>query len=522
MRLGGKTRCLSSLTALASVMVLGCQGPPPEVKPAAPSFVGVELRLGALDRADILGGAAALRGEWVASRGGQITLVDKPLTLDSVATADVFFFPAARMGDLVDKGKIAVIPRDALVPRRATSEADLLDPKAATGDQTESDNEGGLKYKDILPGFREEACRYGEDYRALPVGGSALVLVYLRDAFESKVNQEAARAAGIKLEPPRTWADLEVLARFMEGRDWDGDGALEHGLAAPLGRDAEGVADGLFLARAASLGLHRDHYALLFDSDTMAPRLDSPPLVEALKGHVALKAAGPAGCERFDAPAARKAFKAGETALLIDRAERASEWSNGKPIGVAPLPGSTRVYEPALTTWQETSLLESPCMLSANNCWLVGMSAGLEGNRREAALDLVKYLANPDNVNRLRTERGFPMLAVRTSQLGQGLPDPTMAPDVDARLWSDAVARTLQAQRVVMTPRLPGAAAYLEALAQGRMAALEGEPVEKALADAAGRFQILTKTFGPNRSIWHYRRSLNHLATLPTPPEPGT
>ena len=32
--------------------------------------------------------------------------------------------------------------------------------------------------------------------------------------------------------------------------------------------------------------------------------------------------------------------------MLIDRAERAAAWSGGHPIGVAPLPGSERVYEP--------------------------------------------------------------------------------------------------------------------------------------------------------------------------------
>lgn len=520
MRLGGKTGWIGALTAVAGSLLFGCQSQTPEPKPQAPAFPGVVLKLGALDGAGILAGASTLRGEWIASRGGQITLIDQPLTLESVAEADVFFFPASRMGDLIDAGKLAVIPRDALFPKRPASDEDSPNELAAAQDQPPA--EDALNYKDILPGFREEACRYGGEYQALPVGASALVLVYRREAFESKANQAAAQAAGIKLEPPRTWADLDRLSRFFEGRDWDTKGAPKHGLAAPLARDAEGVADAFFLARAAGLGLHRDHYALLFDSDTMAPRLESPPFVEALKAHVALKTAGPPGCERFDAPAARKAFRAGETALLIDRAERADQWSSGKPIGVAPLPASPKVYEPVLATWQDASLLDSPSLLPASGCWMVGLSAGLDGVKRDAAIDLVKYLASADNVNRLRTERGFPMLAVRTSQVSQGLPDPTQAPDVDARQWSDAVARTLQAQRVVLSPRIPGAAAYLDDLAQGRAAALAGEPVDKALKDVAARWTAVTKSRGPNRSIWHYRRSLNHLATLPTPPGPGT
>lgn len=504
--------------AAAVVLLFGCQGAPPEPKPEAPRFPGVELKLGALDGVGVLPGASQLRGEWIASRGGEITLLDQPLTLESVSAADVFFFPASRMGDLIDAGKLAAIPRDALYPKRP-------EPDEAVGESTAAEQPppaDALEFKDVLPGFRDEFCPYGGEFRALPIGGSALVLVYRRDAFESKAEQAAAKAAGITLEPPKTWAELDALARFFEGRDWDSDGAPEHGLAAPLGRDAEGVSDGLFLARAAGLGLHRDQYALLFDSDATTPRLESPPFVEALRAHVALKNFGPKGCERYDAPAARKAFREGGTALLIDRAERVSEWSSGKPIGVAPLPASARVYEPVRGEWREASPLESPVMLPAKNCWMVGFSANLEGVKRDAALDLAVYLASADNVNRMRTERAFPMLAVRSSQLSQGLPDPTAAPDVDARQWSDAVARTLQAQRVVPSLRIPGADAYLDDLAGGRVRALAGEPVEKALQDVAARWSALTKARGPKRQTWHYRRSLNRLATLPAPPEPGT
>ena len=60
------------------------------------------------------------------------------------------------------------------------------------------------------------------------------------------------------------------------------------------------------------------------------------------------------------------------------------------------------------------------------------------------------------------------MLPFRISQMSQGLPDPTSAPDVDSRLWSDAVSRTLLSDRVVPGLRIPGAAGYLDDLAKGR------------------------------------------------------
>ena len=63
------------------------------------------------------------------------------------------------------------------------------------------------------------------------------------------------------------------------------------------------------------------------------------------------------------------------------------------------------------------------------------------------------------------------MLPFRTAQMGQGLPDPTSSPDVDSRLWAEAVGRTF-AERAVVGLRIPGADDYLAELAEGRAAAL--------------------------------------------------
>jgi multiple sugar transport system substrate-binding protein len=105
--------------------------------------------------------------------------------------------------------------------------------------------------------------------------------------------------------------------------------------------------------------------------------------------------------------------------------------------------------------------------------------------------------------------------------MGQGMPDPLSAPDVDSRLWSDAVSRTLLAERVVPGLRIPGADGYLSDLSKGRVAAAAGEAPDKALGTVAKAWTERTKAAGTQRQLWHYRRSLNTLATLPQPPEPG-
>jgi multiple sugar transport system substrate-binding protein len=467
----------------------------------------------------ILAGLSAQRGEWIYSRGGEITIKDEPIrSIDQLSDLDVQIFPSQELGNLVDADVLEIIPNTIVLPPRPQED------ESAKAERTESPEESptdAFQYADIAPVFREQVTKYGSDRMALPLGASALVLVYRRDAFSRPANVDAARTAGITLQPPSTWAQLDALAGFLEGRDWSGDGTPDHAIAAVLGQDSEDLGSSTYLSRATSLGQHRDQYSFLFDIDSMTPRIDSPPFVEALRGVTAWKRLGPPGIDKFDGPAAREAFRAGKAALLIDRTERAQAWSGGHAVGVAPLPGSDRVFEPLRQQWETSSSLNAPSYLPSGGCWLVGVRRGLAGLRLEAALDLARYLASPENANRLRAEATFPMLPVRSSQMGLGLPDPISAPDVDSRQWADAVSRTLMAERVVPGLRIPEAAGYLEDLARGRVAALDGKDPAAALREVSQAWSARTKALGKKRQLWHYRRSLNNLATLPQPPERG-
>jgi multiple sugar transport system substrate-binding protein len=514
----GRACCWFAFAATA--LVAGCHDSSEPPKKLAPSFAGISLKIGALGDPAILAGVTPQRGEWEASRHGSLAIHDEPVSVETLANIDVVLFPAERLGDLMNAGVLAPIPNASVLPPRPAETETGNDERPR--ERGESAPEDTFQYMDIAPAFREQVSRYGPERVALPCGGSALVLVYRRDAFESTTVRAAAKQAGLALEqPPATWAQLDALARFFHGRDWNGDGTPDQGIALVLAADGEGLGNATFLARAASLGQHRDQYSYLFDSDSMAPRIDTPPFVEALQRLLAMKTWGPAGIERFDAAAARESFRTGQVALLIDRAERAALWSHGKPIGVAPLPGSERVYEPVRKEWMPASPLNAPSFLPKGGGWLIGISGRLAGTQLEAALDFAKYLAGPENSNRMRAERGFPMLPVRTAQMSHGLPDPTATPDVDSRSWSDAVSRTLLAERVIPGLRIPGADAYMADLAKARVAAARGEPAQQALAAVAKAWTERTRSMGPKRQLWHYRRSLNRLATLPEPPEPG-
>ncbi len=478
--------------------------------PAKP-FEGVKLVVGVVGDPALLPSIKAQRGEWSARTGADLVVLDRPVDPGAVRDVDVVVYPGDRMGDLVASGGLAPLPDSVINP-----------PEAPPAEGTEATPEAppdALAYKEVVLAYRDQVARYGPDRMGLPIGGSALVMAYRRAAFDDPRTREAARAAGLSLEPPATWEQFDALARFFHGRERPGGGKPIAGVALAFGADPEGVGDAIFLARAAALAWHRDQFSFLLDSETTEPRVASPPFVEALQALVALKGSAPPGSEKFDAEAARKAFRDGDAAILIDLAERAGDWSTeGSAVGVAPLPGSPRVHDPSRKAWEALQVPSRPSYLPSGGGWLVGVAAS--SPRKAAAEDFARYLAGPDSTNRLRAERGFPMLGVRSPQLAQGMTNPRGAPGVEARPWADAVSKTLNAEKVAPGLRIPDAAGYLADLTKARVAAITGGESPQAALDALARaWSERTSKLGLPRQTWHHRRSLNGPSTPAEPPK---
>lgn len=492
---------LGILATLAWIAGSGCPGPTEPTAPARP-FAGVEINVGVVDDLGLVAIAQRQKGEWSESRGATLRIREQALTTpEEFAEVDLLLFPGDRLGDLVDLGILEPIP-DAVV-------------KSET-----------LAYSDVLPAYRDQATKYGEDRMALPIGGTALVLVYRTDALERPDLVESAGAAGIRLGVPETWDELDSLVRFFRDRDWNGDGRPDRGIACPLGHDPEGVGNALFLARSASLGQHPDHFSFVRDADTALPRLTNPPFVESLGELVGWINPSRPDPKTIDAAEARAAFREGRAAMLIDRAENVAAWVDpeasgpARPVGVAPLPGSRRVYEPSRKTWiDELNPPNRPAFLPRGGGWFVAVTTAADrAGRLAAALDFATDLAGPETAPRLFAQRDFPMLPVRSSLLGRGLPDPTRARGVDGRHWSTAVQKTLMAERVVIGPRIPGTDDDLNDLDAARTQAASGTPPAEALETAANAWTRRTQELGRDRQRWHYRRSLNSLSTDPKPP----
>lgn len=495
--------------------------------PARP-FAGTKLKIGVIGNPALIASIRAQRGEWSAATSAEPIVSDLPITPDQAASHDVLVFPGESLGDLVDRDLLLTWPESTIRPAVKSVEEDTPSgsPSAASSASASSKEGAGpasaspdpFGYNDLVAAERDEVSKYGSDRVALPIGASALVLVYRRSAFERESNQVAAKAAGLTLTVPKTWEALDAVAKFLQGRDWSGEGKAGSAIALAWTNDGEGVADATFLARAAALGSHRDQYSFLFDSDELKPRITQPPFVEALERLVALAKLSPKGAKGLDIVAAREAFRSGKTALLIDRAEAVGQWSStpSTPIGVAPLPGSPRVFDPSRKDWETPTRPNQASYLPKGGGWLVAVLK--TSANQAAARDYAKSLAGPETTNRLRGDKGFPMLPVRNSQLGQGIPDLRSAPGVDSQLWTDAVARTLYAPRVIPGLRIPEARGYLDDLSVGRRAALEGKPAAQALGQVADAWNARTDRLGRDRQVWHYRRSLNKFVTSPEPP----
>lgn len=495
-------------------MLAGCQG---DSKPTGPPYQGLSLKVAAVGDPAILEVVRVQGGEWARTHGVELEIGPEAEEPSGARGADVVIFPGRRVGDLIEAKALAVVPESA-VRQQGLSATGLVPHVVLPGEGGVAPPPDPLDFDDVAQPYREQVSRYGEERIGLPLGGSVLVLAYRRDAF-AEANRDEAEAAGVTLAPPKTWEDLDALARFFQGRDWDDDGEPESGLAMALGADPEGLGTATYLARAASLGQPQDRYDFLFDAESMAPRVASPPFVEALEALAALRDAGPEGMAGFDAEKARAAFRDGRAAMLIDRAERAGDWVDAKhpfPVSVAPLPGSLRVFDPSGAAWRTLEIPNRPAYLPIGGGWLAGVSADAEGRQRDAATEFLLALAGGELAGGIVSDTIFPMVPVRVSHW-DFLPY-AGARNVEATSWGEAVRQTVEAPRVSVGLRIPEAAAYLADLDAARAGALDGTPAAEVLGATAKAWDERTERLGRDRQLWHYRRSLNALVTEPEPP----
>ena len=134
------------------------------------------------------------------------------------------------------------------------------------------------QYLDVLPHYKRVAS-WGDMAYMVPIDGDRHYLQYRRDLLENPDYRAGfKRTTGKELQVPRTWPELQEIARFFQGRKLP-DGSLISGLAEVTVNDA--LLGNYFIKRAAPYAKHPAvKGGFYFDLKTM------DPLIKIGRAHV--------------------------------------------------------------------------------------------------------------------------------------------------------------------------------------------------------------------------------------------
>ena len=425
---------------------------------------------------------------------------------------DGFVVPMSYMGGLVHDGLVA--PLNDLM----TSDAY---PRfmGTNGDPTGWGLDGTL-----LPNL-QRLYRWGDRWYAVPLDSDGVVLYYRRDVLENPdVQERYRRDTGQVLKVPATLDDLVRQACYFDGKDVLGTGHLMQGIlqSAATGSEFTAVYRAILaqyevVPAGAKAGVAQ---VLGFDPSDMKPRIDGPAALEALKVLRNLYQCGDDTPDKLDAEKMFTRFAHGDAVFQIafgDTGMRVESTLINEPkvrghLGVAALPGTTRVYDVQRHAWD-----------TLNDVHAVGNTAGASWSgmvsaksaHRDAAYAFFAFLASPP-VHGWSIRWGFD--GIDLGRVVDFLP-PDGTADLQAYLddafdqndmeeISGAFARTFT-DPVTPPLRIPGAPEYDAALRDTLQQVIvdHAEP-QQALHALAQRWNEITDEHGRKDQVQWLQRSL--------------
>ena len=211
---------------------------------------------------------------------------------------------------------------------------------------------------DVLPAPRALLTYGGKKYMVAN-DHDGQVLYYRRDLLADPQHQRAFQQKyRYALEVPKTWAQFRDIAEYFNGRDLNGDGVPDHGVAIPLKAGVQGMFHFMSLSAPFVIG-PTNPKLYWFDPQSMKPLIESPGHVRALEVLVGLVQFGPREMLGWELGKSWDHFLAGRAALtftwgdLSALAQQEGSKVKGK-VGVAHLPGSTEYYSIAQGKWVKT------------------------------------------------------------------------------------------------------------------------------------------------------------------------
>ncbi len=449
------------------------------------NYNGVTLKVLTLD-AQVLGDPVALRArEFEHLTGARLQITRVPF-------AD--FYQETLLG--LKLGKYDVLTFGSMWIADAQEYLAPLPPAMLATDQ----------YRDVLPHYKRIASWKDTPYM-VPIDGDRHFLHYRRDlldnpAFKAEFKALTGRALGV----PRTWPELQDIARFFHNRKTV-DGQTISGLAEVTASGA--LLGNHFIKRAAPYAKHPGvKGGFYFDLATMEPLVNTPGWVEALKDFTAAQGLSPAGGRALSFFDTIKTFGRGHVVFsdswddpFIDAMEPGNP--NRNKVAAAPSPGSQKVWNRASGRWDVFPNVNYAPYIAYG--WTGGVA--LSSEHRQAAFDFLGFYANQKNHQADLQVGHYGMNPFRQSDL-----DPRQWTGVAD--WAPAVAqsyvKTLEFQSSstnrVLDLRIYRGQEYVQLLSVGVYRAITGrDSPQAALDEVARRWKELTRRVGIDKQRAAYR-----------------
>lgn len=433
----------------------GCGGRQETPLPASesqPRSQSVTLTVLVMNNQSLADALAALRGEWQErSDGGDFLVksIDRG-ELESIdLDADLVIFPARLLGELVEAGQLRPVRKR------------LLDDPS-------------LNLADLLPRVRTHEIVYAREVMALPIATATPLIVSRSGISLSEDFHSSSSSAVVTGGEPLAghFAALSFLAR---------------GIRYAKQPRSEGV---------------------LFDPDTMDPRITGPAWVRALAEMAA------AHQETSATDSLTPELLASQ--LLDHQVDWASCWPtlaanvpasiDLRSFSVRPYPAANEFYSLDTESWTRRQRPRPVVLLGGSGALL-----GVTQKTRNAtpAFDLMQWLAGPQ-VSPLLAQSRHGLAPGRRSLLATGGNWLTSEQGPLAEEIGRALAASMGEEEVVLVPRIPGVEEYLATLAGEVRQVLERKKAPTdGLTDAATGWQAITDRLGREQQQAAYLRSLN-------------
>jgi len=362
------------------------------------------------------------------------------------------------------------------------------------------------EYRDVLPHYKSIAS-WGDIPYQVPIDGDRHYLQYRKDLLEDRGFRAAFKKQTDRdLEVPRTWPELQEIARFFNGRKL-ADGNIISGIAEVTVSDA--LLGNQFIKRAAPYAKHPDvKGGFYFDLETMEPLINTPGFVEALKDFVKARDLYPGGGQHFSFPQVIRSFGHGEAVFsdswddpFIQAMEQGNPLRN--KVAAALSPGSRKVWNRKTGKWDTFAEVNYVPYIVYGWTSAVARSS----RHKDAAFDFLGFFGNRENhTSDLLTGR-FGINPFRRSDLNKQF-------WIERAGWDAAVAesyiqtldRMNQGKNRVLDLRIYRGQEYVYLLSVGVYRALTGrESPQAALDTVAERWRHLTRRVGVEKQREAYR-----------------